>query len=57
MSPQKYLWVCFLGIILLMPMQGCYLFCLFKADPALEETVEHFLEHEVMEMNNPNKPH
>ena len=40
-----------------MPMQGCYLFCLFKADPALEETVEHFLEHEVMEMNNPNKPH
>lgn len=42
----------FLSLVLLIPLQSCYLFCLFKADPILEETVERFLEHEISEMTN-----
>lgn len=44
---------CF-SIVLLVSLQSCYLFCLFKADPILEETVEKFLEKEVMHMNEKN---
>jgi|GEM_PF-6310723 len=43
--------ILFLSIVLLIPLQSCYLFCLFKSDPILEETVERFLEQGITGMN------
>lgn len=52
---DKYPWILFLSLSVLMPLEGCYLFCLFKADPVLEETVEHIIEHEIKGINQTEK--
>ncbi len=48
MFHKQYPWILIASLIVLAPLQSCYLFCLFKADPILEQTVEHLIENGMM---------